>query len=258
MMKRSVAAAERARSLDPNLIPANYVLVGTRVEGGELAAAYAEAEDLVRRRPESADAHYLLAYVFRYAGLLDDAASECEKTRSLDPHNRAWRSCYGVFTSRGDYGRALEFLRLEDPSSEYARAGLVLILLLQGKTREAAEAVIPGHSTWWASTRMAQACAAHRPLPEIVAMANALQGQDDPEASFFYSSYLAYCGQTDAALRWLKRAIAGNYCSYPAMDTIPFFASIRSNPEFAELRAAGKACQQRFGAERQRLEHTAK
>jgi TolB-like protein len=250
MMKRCEAAARRARALDPNFILADTLLVVTRVERSELATAYAEAEDLVRRRPDSADAHFVLSYVFRYAGLLEDAGAECDKARSLDPHNSFWRSCSAVFELRGDYERTLEYIHLDDPGSEWARAHLIELFLHQGKLKEAVE-VTPTNIPHWDSVTMLQACAAHRPLPEIVAMAGLVQAQDEPESNFFFSRALAYCGQTGAALQLLKRAVQGNYCSYPAIDLDPFFASVRAKPEFAAIRAAGIACQQRFLAERQ-------
>jgi TolB-like protein len=257
MMKRSVAAAERARTLDPNFIQADTLLVMTRLEGGDLATAYAAAENLVRRRPDSADAHWALSYVFRFAGLLEDSAVECDMARSLDPHNSVSRSCYYIFELRKDYDRALEYIRLDDPGSEWARAHLIELFLHQGKVREALE-IAPSQASYWASFRMLQVCAAHRPMPEIAAIASSVQSDVDPESNFVFSGYLAYCGQTDSALRLLKRAVEGNYCSYPAMDLDSFFASVRAKPEFAEIRAAGAACQQRFLAERQRLQHTDK
>jgi DNA-binding winged helix-turn-helix (wHTH) protein/serine/threonine protein kinase len=250
MMTRCEAAAERARALDPNFILADTLLVWARVERSELATAYAEAADLVRRRLDSADAHFALSNVLRFAGLLEDAATECDKARSLDPHNPGWRSCYAVFELRGNYERALEYIRLDDPGSDWARAQMIQFFLYQGKLKEAVE-VTPSHTTYWASFNMLQACAAHRPLQEIVPMAGLVQYQDDPESNYYFSSHLAYCGQTGAALHLLTRAVAGNYCSYPAMDLDPFFASVRRKPEFAEIRAAGIACQQRFLAERQ-------
>jgi DNA-binding winged helix-turn-helix (wHTH) protein/serine/threonine protein kinase len=253
MIKRCDAAAERARALDQNFILADTLLVITRVERSELATAYAEAEDLVRRRPDSADAHFVLSYVFRYAGLLEDAGSECDKARSLDPHNSFWRSCSAVFELRGDYERTLEYIHLDDPGSEWARAHLIELLLHQGKVKEAVE-VAPTNIPHWDSVTMLQACAAHKPLPEIVAMAGLVQAQDEPEANFFFSRALLYCGQTDAALHLLKRAIEGNYCSFPAIDSDPFFASVRAKPEFAAIRAAGIACQKRFLTERQHLQ----
>jgi len=253
MMKRCDAAAGRARALDPNFIPAGALLAETRVERGELAKASQEAEDLVRRRPDSADAHLALSYVLRYAGLLEDAASQCEMARLLDPHNPGWRSCSAAFELRGDYKRAFDYIHLDDPHSEWARIHLIELFLRQGKEREAVE-VDATHIAQWESFNMLQACAAHKPLAEIAALASAVQPQDDPEVNYFFASHLAYCGQSEAALQMLKRAIQGNYCSYPAMDSDPFFASVRAKPEFAAIRSAAIACQKDFLAERQRMQ----
>ena len=252
---RSEAAAERAHALDPNFVLADTMLLTLRMERSELAKAYAEAADLVRRRNDSADAHFALSAILRFAGLLDDAATECENARSLDPHNRAWRSCYVVFLMRGDYDRALQYIHLDDPGSEYARAQMLQVLLYQGRLKEAAQ-IPPGQTSWWASFRMLQACAAHKPEEEIAALARLVHGDEDPETNFWYSAHLAYCGQTEASLVLLKRAIDGNYCSYPAMDKGPFFTNMRDKPEFAALHAAGMACQQRFLAERQNPQHS--
>ena len=253
LIKRCDAAAERARALDPNFILAGTLLAETRVERGELAQAYQEAEDLVRRRPDSADAHFALSYVLRYAGLLEEAANQCEMARLLDPHNLGWRSCSAVFELRGDYKRAFNYIYLGDPRSEWSRTHLIELLLHQGKEREAME-VGPTHIAQWESFNMLRACAARKPLPEIVELASAVHPQDDPEVDYFFASHLAYCGQTSAALSLLKRAIQGNYCSYPAVDSDPFFASVRTKPEFADIRSAAIACQKDFLAERQRMQ----
>jgi tetratricopeptide (TPR) repeat protein len=74
IMQRSDAAYERALALDPNFITAAAYLTQNGVEDGELNKAYDEAQALVKRRSDSADAHFTLAYVLRYAGLLRDAS----------------------------------------------------------------------------------------------------------------------------------------------------------------------------------------
>ena len=50
------------------------MLVVLRVEGGDLNNGYLQAKDLVKRRPESGGAHFSVAYVLRYAGLLNERA----------------------------------------------------------------------------------------------------------------------------------------------------------------------------------------
>ena len=48
---------------------------------------------MVKKRPESAQAHFTLAYVLRYVGLLDKSAQECETALALDRGNYYFRSC---------------------------------------------------------------------------------------------------------------------------------------------------------------------
>ncbi len=249
MIQRGIAAAERSRALEPNFTLAVALLAETKVEHGELAPAYQEVQELVRRRPDSADAHFALSYVLRYAGLLEEAARQCEQARALDPHNPGWRSCSAVFELRGDYKRAADYIHLDDPGSDWARPHLIELYLHQGKEREA-EAVPPTHIPQWISFTMLQACAAHRPSTEITALASNVRGEQDPEVDYFFASHLSYCGQTAAAVQLLKRAIQGNYCSYPAIDSDSFFAKIRTEPEFPEIRSAAIACQQNFLAAR--------
>src|SRR5882762_10339080 len=88
--------------------------------------------------------------------------------------------CSAVFELRGDYKRAFNYIYLGDPRSEWPRTHLIELLLHQGKEREAME-VGPTHIAQWESFNMLRACAARKPLPEIVALASAVLPQDDPE-----------------------------------------------------------------------------
>jgi DNA-binding winged helix-turn-helix (wHTH) protein/TolB-like protein len=249
MLGRSDTAYERALALEPNYMAPGTYLVLNRVERGQLSNAYQEASALVRRRPGSADAHFVLGYVLRYAGLMKEAAKQCNAAWTLDPHNPLWRSCENIFEQLGDFQRATDFLHLADPNTRWAKTHLLQLLVREGKLKEAVEvptAKIPG----WESFTMLQDCAGHRPEKDITALAKAVRPDPDPEMNYSFAAHLAYCGQTDAAFRLLKLSVQGNHCSYPEMDTDPLMANLRSKPEFAQLRSAGIACQNAFLAAR--------
>jgi TolB-like protein/predicted Ser/Thr protein kinase len=231
MMKRSDAAAERALALDPNFIAAGLWLSINRAERGELAKAYQEDEGLLRRRPDSAEAHMMVAYVLRYAGLLQESANQCDKALSLDPGNFLWRSCSITFLELGDYQRAMDYLHL-DFGSEYYKARLLEVLVRTGKEKEALQVGEPDIPNWRARYSLLLACAGHRSLPEIAALARSVHPDEDPEENYLSASHLAYCGQTEAAFRMLRRSVGGSYCVHPAMDSDPLFANIRDKPEF--------------------------
>jgi serine/threonine protein kinase len=67
MFQRSNKAYERAIELDPNRVLAAGQLINNHVERGETASAYQAAQALVKRRPDSAQAHFVMGYVYRYA-----------------------------------------------------------------------------------------------------------------------------------------------------------------------------------------------
>src|SRR5436190_8048557 len=140
MLKRSDSAYERAVALDPNLIFAAAELITNQTTQGEIGNAYAEASALVKNRPESAQAHFALAYVLRYVGLLDQSAHECETALASDRGNYLFRSCALVFMELNQQQRAMDFVRL-DAGSEWAARTAAYIFLREGKLAEARQSI---------------------------------------------------------------------------------------------------------------------
>jgi len=216
------------------------------VERGELVAAFERARALVVRRPDSADAHYSLSYALRYAGLLESAAAECEESLLLeaDTQTSGLRSCAVVFLLRSDYPRALNYLHLAQGTG-FGKALSIHMLVRQGKEREALAIGVP-NMPQWRSYEMLLACAAKKPRAEIAALAQAVKPSSDPETDYFAATHLAYCGETQAAIDLLSKAVAGQYCAVPAMDDDPMLASIRGTPQFKAVREVAAACQRSF------------
>ena len=247
---RSNAALERAIGLDRDLISAAVNLSNNHVERGELEKSYVEAEELVKRRSESGLAHFSLAYVFRYAGLLKEAQRECDTALTLDPGNFYYRSCARAFSLDGNFQRARDYLAL-DQGSDYAKRNEVEILLRQGRKAEALEMMAPP-LTESSFMRLLEGCLRQRPEPEIDALSKAAGNitVSDPELHYATADYLAFCGRRESALALLRQAVEGKFCPYTAIDSDPLFASIRDTPEFREIRNAALDCQNKFVAYR--------
>jgi eukaryotic-like serine/threonine-protein kinase len=246
---RSDAALERAKTLDPDLISAAGNLSSNHVERGELDKAYTEAEELVKRRPENGLAHFSLAYILRYAGLLKEAQRECDTALALDPGNYQFRSCARTFFLDGNYQRAVEYLAL-DAGSNYSKRNEVEILLRQGRKTEALEKVHP--LTENLGMRLVEACLEERSALEIETLSkNALSfAVSDPEMRYATAEFEAFCGKDKAALGLIRQAVEGGYCSYPAIDSDPLLASVRHTAEFQGIRPAAIDCQKKFLAYR--------
>ncbi len=250
--KKALYATERAVTLDPHYGFAQYALSLGYTENGDLLNGYRVAMKMVRESPENEISHVGVDYVLRYAGLDRESGTQCDVARSFDRQSAMLRSCGVAFMKYGDYNKALEYFNL-DPNSDWNHALTIDILLREGKEQEALQVRRPQIGAW-TSYDMLLACAAHKPAAEISALAKRIEPEDDPESNYFAASHLAYCGQTAAALDMLRRTVQANYCSYPAMDTDPMFASIRSLPEYAGIRSVGMACQNSFLAGRAKIQ----
>ena len=244
--QKSNNAAEKAVQLDPNLLTAAGRLITNRVERGELGKAYEEAIALVKKRPESGPAHFTLSYVLRYAGMLEDAARECDTALALDRGNYLFRSCAWPFMELGKTQRALDFVRL-DAGSEWANYATPSLLLREGKIAEAKEAVKRMSSTPHYHRDLLQACLMG-PESELNRMAQEAEtGQPtdpDPELSYYQGAIFAYCGKNAAALRLLQDAVEANYCAYSNLISDPLLAKLRSEKGFDEVLTAAHQCQQ--------------
>ena len=247
MFKRSNQAYERATTLDPNLVVAAGQLITNHVERGELGQAYQAAQALVKRRPDSAEAHFVMSYVYRYAGMLEQAASECNTAIALDPGNYTFRSCAWTFAELGKTDRAEDFVRL-DAGSEWAAYAMPSILLREGKVQEAREAVKTMPTTPRYHRDLLEACLGLRPPSELDRIAHdaetSLPSDPDPETWYYEGAILAYCGKKPAALHMLESAVAQNYCAYSNLLADPLLAKLRTDTAFDKVLTAAAACQE--------------
>jgi len=245
MFQRSNSAYERAVTLDPNRVMAASLLITNRVERGELGRAYDAATDLVRRRPQSADAHFALSYVLRYAGMLDQSTQECNTARAADPGNFAYRSCAWSFLEMGKTDRAMDFVHL-DAGSEWAAWVTPYVHLAEGNVGEARAAARNMSKGASYHRELMEACtAAQRPadMAKIVRETEAsVMIEPDAEAWYHVGALMAACGQNQPALRLLKAAVQQNYCGYGALLDDPLLKDLRKDTAFNEVLTASSNC----------------
>ncbi len=212
---------------------------------------YQSAATWAKASPKDPYAHFALSFVLRHGGMLQEAANECEAGSKIDPSNVTSRSCALVYILLGQYERVPPYLE-QDPLSMYVRFRRVELAILANDRKTALDVVrtIRIGQNDYPDAHLLEAVLSGAP-PETVrewsGKAEALFDMiDHPEGHFVDARYQSWAGQTEPALRLLRRAILNNYCSYPAMDSDPFLANLRRTPEYVELRRAGKACFDNF------------
>ena len=247
MFQRSTKAYERALALDPVRILAAGQLISNRVERGELGRAYEAAQALVKSRPENAEAHFTLAYVFRYAGMLEQSANECNTALALDPGNYTFRSCAWAFMELGKTDRAADFIRL-DAGSEWASYVMPSLLLREGKITEAKDAVKHMPTAPRYHRDLLEACLGLRPPSELDRLAQeaatSYPAEPDPELWYYQGALFGYCGKNQAALHLLQSAVDQNYCSYSNLISDPLLEKLRADPAFNKVLKSARECQE--------------
>jgi len=245
--QQSLAAHRMAVELDPELITAAMMIITQRTEAGELEAAYHEARQLMNHFGSSAQTHFALAFVYRFGGLLEASQRHCELARDHDPRDPRLRSCAYSYLYAGKLSRVMDFLML-DEGSYFVQWGTVLYLLRQddrkAALRVARQAVDePTRRLMEPCLEGASGAALDAPVAEFIAH---WQRHGDPETRYAVAPMLVACGRTQDALRFLERAVDGNFCSYPALDLDPIWARMRNDTEFQRIRVKAKACHDRF------------
>jgi len=246
MFKRAKLADQRALSLDPNRVLAASNLITARVERGELGPAFLEANDMVKRRPQSAEAHFALSYVLRYTGLQEQAEQECNTARALDPGNYNFRTCAWAFLQLGHTQAAQEFVNL-DAGSEWAAWATPYVYLSAGNIAQAREAAKNVGKASRYHRDLLVACLASPPPADLASVVNRTKtdvlSELDPEAWYRVAAVMAYCGQKAPALELLKTAVQQNYCAHSALLSDPLLKDLRKETAFNEVLTAASQCE---------------
>jgi len=246
MFQRSSSAYERALALDPNRVGAAAQLIINRVERGDLGRAYRQAQELVKQRPENAQAHFSLAYVLRYGGMLEESTRECDAALALDPGNYSFRSCAWAFMELNFPQRARDYVQL-DAGSEWAAYVEPSLLLRENRISEAREAVKKMPTAPRYHRELVEACLGLRPASELDRMAEQAlttpPAEPDPEIWYYQGALFGYCGKRDAALHMLKLAVQQNYCAYSNLLSDPLLQKMRADPKFDGVLTAAHECQ---------------
>jgi serine/threonine protein kinase/lipoprotein NlpI len=246
--QRSNAAYRRALTLEPGRVSAAGLLAANEAEGGNLDRAYDDARALVEKRPDTAFAHYSLAYVLRYIGRLDEAQSECDKAWAIDA-NDSWHTCALAFAEAGKAASAMKYIE-HDTGSEWSNAVRVSVLMRQGKTTEAQQNAprMTANPMWM--RELVEVCLEKAPATDIHQLAeqaeNELLAKQNPEMKYHQGTILAACGEKAIAFAFLRQAVAGNYCAHQALESDPLLASVREDAEFRHIVQAAEECQQKF------------
>ena len=247
--QKSNDAYQKALSLEPGRVGAEGFLAANEVEMGQLDKAYRSARDLVARRPDNAFAHYSLAYVLRYAGMLDQSEKECDAAAAIDPGNYNWRSCSFAFFEVGKTAFAKPYLE-KDAGSEWSGAVIVSVLMREGRMKEAREAAekMTTNPTWMREFLLG--CLNKAPAEALHSLAERVQDdllwEQDSELKYYQGTILAQCGEKKIAYAFLRKAVEQKYCAAQALVADPLLSGVQGDGDFKEIVKSAQECQKKF------------
>jgi tetratricopeptide (TPR) repeat protein len=231
-LPRAKEAARRALELDGNLAEAHAALglVGYyehAVNGGDWSAVEREFRRAIELNPRYATAHQWYAWLLFDTGRPDEARTEIDRARQLDPtspiinaasaslHNFAYEYPQAI----DDANKALEL----NPDFASARITLAVAYMQTRRYDEAlAELEAVGRSD-------SQRDAARGVLAQLEDRA----GQDVSPVAL--ASVHVALGDKDAAFLWLDKAYTERDTGLSTLKVAPHWDPLRSDPRFARL-----------------------
>ncbi len=245
--QKSLAAHRKALELDPDYIDAARSVVTHRAETGDLAGAYREARELLKRFGPGTETFFTVGYVYRYGGLLEESQRYCELALDRDPQDPKLRSCGYAYLYGGKLDRAMHFFRL-DEGSFFVQWATALYELRRNDSAAALRVVRQASDD--PTRRLMEPClqgvrgaALDQPAADFF---DHWYKRGDPETGYALAAMLVYCGRLQQALPLIEWGVDGNYCSYPLFDLDPVWAPLRNHPEFLRIRVKAQACHDKF------------
>jgi DNA-binding winged helix-turn-helix (wHTH) protein/TolB-like protein/Tfp pilus assembly protein PilF len=247
--RKAQAAFERSLALQPDQIDARIYMANMFTDTGRVEKAVPLLSEALKTNPNHAEIHWELGYAYRFAGMLNESVSECERARQLDPGVKLNSSTLNAYLYLGEYDRFLDSLPKADD--------LALVAFYRGfgeyykknwerAARDFDRAFELDHSLFHAQIGKALSLGIRHQESQGLAILRAVEtkinqrGVGDPEAEYKIAQAYSLLGDKASALRVLRHSIQNGFFSHPYFLTDPLLDSLRNQDEFAELMRAAR------------------
>jgi len=235
---------KKALEVNPDLTEALYETGIHLVESGQHEEAYRTFKRRLAVKPSDAWTHFAMSYLFRYTGLLEEAAHEAERAIAIDPQNRPFRSGARVFLYSGEFDRMAPFLALDDGSwADYNRMEREFSRGRADEARGFARKVIAADPNGTLSDYSRAALfvlEGDNSSARKIYEARLKQLSPDAELLFNEARYFAWIGDYTRALEMMKRATDGGFFCYQAYENDIRVKGLREQPGYPALHDEAK------------------
>jgi TolB-like protein/Tfp pilus assembly protein PilF len=240
---KAQAAYEKAIALNPNLPEPRIYMANMLTDTGRVEQAVPLLRTALQVSPNNAEVHWELGYAYRFAGMLQESVSECERARRLDPQVKINSSAINAYLYLGQYAKFLESLpnsdtayvlfyrglaeyylkRTQQAVQDFDRAYVRNPDLLQAKIGKTVSDSITGRrDTGLELLRRTQDAMEDR-------------GVGDAESMYKIAQAYAVLGDKPDAIHALSHTVEGGFFCSACFATDPLLAPIRNDPEFQHI-----------------------
>ena len=236
-------AYEKAVALNPNLVEPKVFMANLLTDTGRVEQAVPLLKTALVNSPNNADVHWELGYAYRFSGMLQESAAECERARQNSPDVKLNSSAINAYLYLGKYETFMQSLpsndapyilfyrglgeyylnRHEQAATDFDRAYMLDPTLLPADVGKALGYAIRGQrEAGLALLRQAEDRIEER-------------GVSDAEGIYKVAQAYAVLGDKKSALHMLSHTIDGGFFCYPYFQTDPLLNNLRKEPEFDRL-----------------------
>ena len=230
----------KALSLNSNLISALAYLSMFYAETNRIDEAVNLARRMYEINPTNANTHFTLGYIYRYAGMVEQAIQEMEKAVAIDSRNPKYRSLIGTYSAVGRYQDALDMLEFY-PESPFTLGWKGLIYYHLGDLELAIDYFdkvieIDPEGLWGQVTAIHKAYLQGEPEKGFEAIETLeFTNVSDGETIFYLANYYGLLGDSQRCIQTLKDAVDAGYFNYPFIEVSSNFDIVRDDPEFTQV-----------------------
>jgi DNA-binding winged helix-turn-helix (wHTH) protein/TolB-like protein len=253
--RKAEEAFGKALSLQPDEIITRIYMANLLTDTGKVETAVPLLREALKTNPNQAEIHWELGYAYRFAGMLPESASECERARQLDPGVKMITSTLNAYLYLGQYDKFLESLPKTDDAALiafYRGFGEYYQKDFGQAETNFAHAFELDRTLLQAEIGQALSFGIERENAKAGVILHALEtkvnerGVADPEAIYKIAQAYASIGDKTSALRVLHRSIENGFFPYPYFATDPLLDSLRTESEFSKLMNAARQRHEQF------------
>ena len=253
---KAQVAYEKAIALNTALVEPRIYMANLLTDTGRVEQAVPMLRSVLLDSPNNAEAHWELGYAYRFAGMLKESTTECEKARQDNPQVKINSSAMNSYLYLSEYDKFLQRLPVNDSVYILFYRGFGEFHL--GHLDEAAHdfdrafemdpTLLPADVGKALSYSIRHEDA--RGLKLLHETENKIEerGVSDAEGMYKVAQAYAVLGDKPSALHMLSHSIDGGFFCYPYFVRDPLMQSLRNEPEFQMLMNQARQRHEQFKA----------